>query len=181
MNWYKLSRLNDTNTYTIGPYSNLILLGCGEAGGCAYLDPLTGHAIKQTKSESEAHRALNLLNKDYAFFPKIFKVIPYENTWLIEREEIPSLPESDQEILDIAQEALEEVNYDLDLFPEQLRETLFNWGMDSDENYARAFDMSKKLLNLMDSVKDIGDLPGEIRGENIGIRDGQFIVRDVDV
>ena len=179
MNWYRLS---NKGTYNIGPYHNLILLGCGEAGGCVYLDPATGHAVKQTKSKSEVARAKDLMGKDFVFFPHIYNVQPFENTWLIEREEIPSMPEETLNVLDTAQMALEEVDYDEDLFPEQLKKTMLQFGMDPETEFMYTYSMGRKLLDLIHSVEKMGGLPGEIRGENIGIRSGgQFVVRDADV
>ena len=181
MNWYKIFRTSDSSSglYDIGPYHNLILLGCGE-NGCTYFDSSTGHAIKQTKSDSEAAKAEDLINHNFPFFPKIYKTFQLEQTWVIEREEIPSLSEEEQDLLDIAQEALEEVGYNLEEFPGQLYKTLELWKI-SDALYNHAIYLSLKLLKLISSVEEIGGLPGEIRGDNIGIRDGNFVVRDVDV
>jgi len=183
MNWYKLSQTTSTEnkTYNIGPYHNLTLLGCGEAGGCAYFDSSTGHAIKQTVSETEVSRAMDLLDKDYVFFPHVYNVTTYGESWLIEREEIPSLDPASQDLLDTVQMALEEVNYDREQLQFQLIETLEDYGISPDDNYDRAMLMSNKLLALIDSVESIGGLPGEIRGDNIGIRNGEFVVRDIDV
>lgn len=182
MNWYKLSQVPavQQERFTIGPFMNLELLGCGE-NGCAYLDPATHHAIKDTTSSAEAKRAFDLLDSDYPFFPRIYQVIKDKNSWIIEREEIPSLSADQMDLMDTVQMALEEVDYDLNQLPVQLPETLYEFGMDPEEDYDKAAAMAEQLMGLLEAVQNMGGKPNDIRGDNIGIRDGQLVVRDIDV
>lgn len=170
MNWYRFAM-----RYSVGQYSNLKLLGCGE-NGCAYLDEATGHVVKETISKVEADRAEEIRKNPLLTkrAPKVYKVTPNNGKFLIERENIESLPQAEADFMDEVQFILEEIDYNIEEFKE-LAKNEFN----GDAQYA--VKVAKELIALINWVKKQGWGENDVRGDNIGIRGNTLIIRDLDL
>lgn len=171
MNWYKLA---NSEGITLGPYSNLQKLGCGE-NGCVYLDPATGHVIKDTPRAIEAIRASEILqNPSLAEkAPAVYAVHPFGDRFLIERENIKSISEEQMNFMDDIQWVLEDTDYDMDAFSERA-------DMEFDDP-ERAIKIAIELVSLIKWVEANGWGANDVRGDNIGIRDGNLVIRDLDL
>lgn len=180
-NWYTLTKISKKleGGVNIGPYKNLTHLGEGQ-NGTAYMDRSTGHVIKHTRSSTEADRAKSLIGKEYSFLPRVYKVLNHNDSWLIEREEVADLPRDEMDFLDTIQMSLEEVDYDFEQFKDNVSQTLEDYGYD-ESFYSHAIVYAQKLLKLINDVESIGGKPGEVRGDNIGVRGNAYVVRDLDI
>lgn len=170
MNWYRFA-----TRHSVGQYSNLKLLGCGE-NGCAYLDEATGHVVKETISKVEADRAEEIRKNPLLTkrTPKVYKVTPNNGKFLIERENIESLPQAEADFMDEVQFILEEVDYNIEKFTEVSKEEFY----DDDKI---AIKVAEELIALRNWVKKLGWGENDVRGDNIGIRGNTLIIRDLDL